>query len=548
MVKVLLVDDEQELLDIASEFLMDSGEIEVDVSLNADEALERMKENHYDVIVSDYQMPGNDGIAFLKVLRERNDRIPFILFTGKGREEVVIEAINNGADHYLQKGGDPKAQFAELVHQINNAVRGRQAEDTLGRRTEELDNFFDLGLDLMGIADNNGRFRVVNRQWERVLGYTAEEVTSRPFMDLVHPEDVEATKAAMSVLTSQGEVLNFVNRYRAKDGSYRYLEWMSHPVGKTIYAVARDVTDAKTNELKQKHLSEVLRAIRNVNQMLVKERNRENLLGGICSNLAATRGFSMVWVAALNKDGSFQSLHGSGSKKSINEFRGSFESGILPKCFRKAIEKNTFIVSDRTSKDCDDWQHCGIQDGETAVCVPIQLRQRAYGALLVLLPANVPVTSEEISLLEEIAGDIAFGMGSIESEEAMELARKSLLDSQALFSTIFYRSPVPMAITKQSDGMFIEMNDSFLKIMQYDRQATTGKTTQDLRAWANPAERQMLINELTRNGLVRQRRITVRTGSGKMLKVEISMLPITYGREKCLLSTFLKEPEDAQIH
>jgi PAS domain S-box-containing protein len=548
MVNVLLVDDEQELLEIASEFLENIGEIEVDVSLGADDALEKLKETRYDVIVSDYQMPGSNGITFLKKLRERNDHTPFILFTGKGREEVVIEAINNGADHYLQKGGDPRAQFTELVHQINSAVRGTQAESDLRRRTEELDNFFNLGLDLMVIADIDGYFKVVNSRWERVVGYNAEELTAHPFMDFVHPEDAEATKAAMSVLASQGEVQNLVNRYRAKDGSYRYLEWMSHPVGKRIYAVARDVTDAKMDEIKQKHLSEVLRAIRNVNQMLVKERNREKLLDGICSNLAANRGFSMVWVAAFNKDGSFNSLHGSGSRMSTNGFRCSFESNVLPVCIRKAMEKNTLVISDVTSNDCTERQRCGIQDGETSLCIPIKLRARAYGAILVLLPSNVPVTSEEISLLEEIAGDIAFGLGSIDNEEAMEVARKSLVESQALFSSIFHRSPVPMAITRQSDGLFIELNDSFLEIMHYDRQGTIGKTTQELRAWAIPGERRMLIDELTRNGFVRQRRIAVRTGDERLMKVELSMIPVTYRGEKCLLSTFLKEPEEMESH
>jgi len=80
----------------------------------------------YDAIVSDYQMPEMDGIEFLKTVRGSGSDMPFIIFTGKGREDVVIEAINNGADFYLQKGGNPKAQFAELSHKIKHAVRERR--------------------------------------------------------------------------------------------------------------------------------------------------------------------------------------------------------------------------------------------------------------------------------------------------------------------------------------------------------------------------------------------------------------------------------------
>ncbi len=131
MLKVLYVDDEAELLEIGRIFLERSPEFRVETRTSAREALASMETLAYDAIVSDYQMPGMDGIEFLKAVRERYGDIPFILFTGKGREEVVIAAINNGADFYLQKGGAPDAQFAELAHKIRKAVERRQALEAL---------------------------------------------------------------------------------------------------------------------------------------------------------------------------------------------------------------------------------------------------------------------------------------------------------------------------------------------------------------------------------------------------------------------------------
>ena len=72
-----------------------------------------------------------DGIQFLKQVRGSGNSVPFILFTGRGREEVVIQALNEGADFYLQKGGEPKSQFTELAHKIQSAVSRKKAEEEL---------------------------------------------------------------------------------------------------------------------------------------------------------------------------------------------------------------------------------------------------------------------------------------------------------------------------------------------------------------------------------------------------------------------------------
>lgn len=129
MIGILYVDDEPALLDICTVFLERTGDFAVDTVLSGKEALEQLEKKQYDAIVSDYQMPGMDGISLLKHVRFVNGEIPFILFTGKGREDVVIDAINNGADFYLQKGGDPTSQFAELAHKVRQAISRRQAEE-----------------------------------------------------------------------------------------------------------------------------------------------------------------------------------------------------------------------------------------------------------------------------------------------------------------------------------------------------------------------------------------------------------------------------------
>jgi len=137
-IRALYVDDEPGLLEVARLFLEQSPEFSVETATSAKAALNSPAIASCDAIISDYQMPGMDGIAFLKGVREKYGDIPFILFTGRGREEVVIEAINNGADFYLQKGGDPTAQFAELAHKIRQAVSRKRSQDELKAAYEQI--------------------------------------------------------------------------------------------------------------------------------------------------------------------------------------------------------------------------------------------------------------------------------------------------------------------------------------------------------------------------------------------------------------------------
>jgi PAS domain S-box-containing protein len=127
-ISVLYVDDEEALLDLGKQYLERTKEFTVTTTQSASDALNLLKSNGIQAIVSDYQMPEMDGIEFLKKVRATDKNIPFIIFTGKGREEIAIEAFENGADFYIQKGGESKAQFAELSHKIKKAVEGRRAD------------------------------------------------------------------------------------------------------------------------------------------------------------------------------------------------------------------------------------------------------------------------------------------------------------------------------------------------------------------------------------------------------------------------------------
>lgn len=145
---------------------------------------------------------------------------------------------------------DEHGQFAGAIFASRDITERKRAEAALRKKTEELDQFFTLALDLLCIADTDGYFHRLNPQWEVVLGYSLPELEGQRFIDLVHPDDQASTLTAIGNLSAQKAVLNFVNRYRCKDGSYRWIEWRSYPMGNLIYAAARDITERKQAEAK----------------------------------------------------------------------------------------------------------------------------------------------------------------------------------------------------------------------------------------------------------------------------------------------------------
>ncbi|MDO9325162.1 MAG: response regulator, partial [Methanoregula sp.] len=174
-ISLLLVDDEPSLLDVGRIYLERIPGITVTTADSAASALRELEHRTFDAIVSDYQMPEMDGIAFLQEVRGRSRTLPFILFTGKGREDVVINALNSGADYYLQKGGDPRSQYAELVHKVKRSVEQRRAESALKRKHAVLRAI--LSASPNGIAYVRGRtFQWVNDSLAAMLGYQPDEL------------------------------------------------------------------------------------------------------------------------------------------------------------------------------------------------------------------------------------------------------------------------------------------------------------------------------------------------------------------------------------
>jgi PAS domain S-box-containing protein len=218
MIHTLLVDDEPVLLGVSKAFLEREEDISCETCESAQEALELLSIQDFDAVVSDYDMPQMDGIALLKAVRARDPDLPFILLTGRGREEVVIEALNNGADFYLQKSTEPRALYMELASKIRHAVDRRRAKQALIRTQFSIDH---LSAELYWI-DPNGFLIDVNEYACKKLGYTRDELLAMRVPDVDTDFDIEGFEEAWQEAwknLKEHQTLNMESRHRKHDGT-----------------------------------------------------------------------------------------------------------------------------------------------------------------------------------------------------------------------------------------------------------------------------------------------------------------------------------------
>ena len=248
MISLLYVDDEPALLELCRVFLEREGDISVVTVHSAGEALERIKNERFDAIISDYQMPELDGITLLKKVRAVSPDIPFILFTGRGREEIVIEAINSGADSYIQKGGDPRSQFKELSHRIRQIVRRRKAENELRLMKFSVDRASE------GIVwlRSDGSIAYCNEAICAMLGYSQEEFSGLSVVDVFRPGYRASSFAAGWLKLGERKWAVLEEILKKKDGTLLPVEMVLNYNGQgtesLVFAFVRDISERRHSE------------------------------------------------------------------------------------------------------------------------------------------------------------------------------------------------------------------------------------------------------------------------------------------------------------
>jgi len=481
------VDDDSTILEISKLMLMDlESNIDVDNACCVDEAFKKLTTCNYDIVVSDYEMPQKDGLEFLKELREQKNRIPFILFTGKGREEVAIQALNLGADGYYNKQGSPETVYGELCFGIIQAVDHKKDEEAL-RKSEHLNQkILNSTPNLIYIYDIEEKCNVYsNREIFDFLGYTQEQITamgSELFSNILHPDDAKAVDAHHVRFVNAPDNVAYDVEFRMKhaNGEWRWLRSRDtlfsrnkEGLGNQILGVCQDVTLAKQNEVSLKNSEEKYRAY------------TEN---------------SPVAFFVVNPEGKYIQVNDAATKLLLYSKNEFLKMSIVDILFEKDISfgLKQFIALTETGKSRFE----------------IALKRKDGEPVYVILNAARLPDGNMMAFCENITQRVKI-------EEALR-------DSEERFRLLFENAP-DIIFTADLNGKLVDANTQAKKVLGYVKEELIDKRILDLFSKDDASRIMKDLSDSLQGQKTGPINYDMKTKDGTKVSVEISTFPIRIG-------------------
>ncbi len=326
-------------------------------------------------------------------------------------------------------------QAKKVQLELENALAEVESKKT------EINNFFQLSLEIMCVANLDGYFKRINPSFERILGYQTQELLAQPFINFVHPDDVEATTQAVQQLATGKELAGFENRYRCKDGSYRWLKWMAAAYEGAIYATAHDLTEEKlAQELQNRQLAAIE---------------------------AATNG-----IAILNED-KFIYLN----QAHLEIFGYSQPEELLGQSWRVLYEPDYLARLERE------------------VFPVLQDKGRWHGVVKAK-HRDGHLFDEELTLTFSRAGDLICVCQDISDRLTIE---RCLIESEKKYRYLYENTPV-MLHSIDSQGRIISVSKYWLEKMGYSAEEVIGKKSTDFLTPESQQHAQEILPEFFRTG------------------------------------------------
>ncbi|MDS0221674.1 PAS domain S-box protein [Haloarcula sp. S1AR25-5A] len=254
-IRVLHVDDEHDFADLTATFLeREDDRFTVETATSASAGTAQLEQRQFDCVVSDYDMPGQNGIAFLTSVREQYPDLPFILFTGKGSEEVASDAISAGVTDYLQKEGGTD-QYAVLANRITNAVEHQRAQQRVERSEQRLREIVDALPHLLYVVDEDGDYLLANEALATFHDTTVADIEGSNIAAVLDAPAAEQFRQHIAEVLEAGTTKRiFELEIDDSDGQTHVFEPRLQPYkfgdvdNRAVLGIGADITERKTHE------------------------------------------------------------------------------------------------------------------------------------------------------------------------------------------------------------------------------------------------------------------------------------------------------------
>jgi PAS domain S-box-containing protein len=226
---------------------------------------------------------------------------------------------------------------------------------------------------------------------------------------------------------------------------------------------------------RERQLNAILRAIRNVNQLITREKDRVKLLQEACQILAETRGFRSVWILGLTPDGRAEAAAESGIGAGFAGVRAQIEGGELPECCRRALASDTPIVMASPVAQCVACSVAPQYRGTAGMAVAMRHGGKGYGVLVAALPEEMADDAGERSLFHEVAGDLAFALHDLELDQQNKRAEAALRESETRYRRLFDDAQDGMALAEAKTGLIVDCNRALCRMVERDKAELVGQ-------------------------------------------------------------------------
>ncbi len=333
--------------------------------------------------------------------------------------------------------------------------------------------------------DPEGTVLSWNASAERIFGWTADEVLGKPLPIVPQEKRQEFEALRRQVMEGEGFVGKELMRLR-KDGTLFPMSLSVAPIRNqrgekvAIMSAAEDITERKKSRERVEHLNHVLRAVRNVNQLITHETDRESLLRQACQILTRTRGYRCAWVVIFGEEGRLQVTAESGIGDAFAEIRAKLQRGDWPPCCRQALDGPGIAVMHNTVVNC---KVCpvGLTYRDTAALAgALRHSEREYGVLVTALPAALADEPQEQMLFEELSEDIGYALHSMEMAEEHRRTEAALRESEARYRALFDGSADGILIADVATKELRYANPSMCEFLGYSQAELSDMKVMDL--------------------------------------------------------------------